>query len=57
MFLILGIPCKHIEQLKFEDFILAKDKIKEKQSSLQVKQIEHLLIKFQKLIYKNFKNN
>lgn len=37
MFSILGIPYKHIEQLTFEDFILVKDKIKEKQTSLQVK--------------------
>jgi len=36
MFSLIGIPYKHIEQLKFEDFILVKDKIKEKLTSLQV---------------------
>ncbi|XP_060838419.1 cytoplasmic dynein 2 heavy chain 1 [Rhopalosiphum padi] len=35
MFSIIGIPYKHTEQLKFEDFILVKDKIKEKLISLQ----------------------
>lgn len=38
MFSMLGIPYKHIEHLKFEDFILIKDTIKEKLTSLQVKQ-------------------
>lgn len=37
MFSILGIPYKHIEQLKFEDFINIKDSIKEKLTNLQVK--------------------
>jgi len=37
MFSLIGIPYKHIEQLKFEDFIFVKDKIKEKLTSLQVK--------------------
>lgn len=39
MFSIIGIPYKHIEQLKFEDFILVKNNIKEKQMSLQVKRL------------------
>lgn len=37
MFSIIGLPYKHIEQLKFDDFILVKDKIKENLTSLQVK--------------------
>jgi len=37
MFSILGIPHKHIEHLKFKDFILIKESIKEKSTSLQVK--------------------
>lgn len=37
MFSILGIPYKHIEHLKFEDFILIKDNIKDKLTSIQVK--------------------
>lgn len=37
MFSLIGIPYKHIEQLKFADFILVKDNIKEKLTSLQVK--------------------
>lgn len=43
MFSIIGIPYKHIEQLKFEDFILVKNNIKEKQTSLQVKEINKTL--------------
>lgn len=39
MLSLIGIPYKHIEQLRFEDFILVKDKIKEKLTSLQVKKI------------------
>lgn len=37
MFSIIGIPYKNIEQLKFEDFILVKNRINEKLASLQVK--------------------
>lgn len=37
MFSIIEIPYKHIEQLKFEDFILVKDNIKENLTGLQVK--------------------
>lgn len=51
MFSIIGIPYKHIEQLKFEDFILVKNNIKEKQTSLQVKNINKTL-----KINKNLKN-
>lgn len=36
MFSIIGIPYKNIEHIKFEDFILIKDNIKEKLTSLQV---------------------
>lgn len=36
MFAIIGIAYKHIEQLKFEDFISVKDNIKEKLTGLQV---------------------
>lgn len=46
MFSILGISYKHIEQLKFEDFIKVKEKIKEKLVSLQVKQIQTELITY-----------
>ncbi|XP_050420010.1 cytoplasmic dynein 2 heavy chain 1 [Adelges cooleyi] len=35
MFSLIGAPYKTIEQLKFEDFIMAKDSIKEKLTSLQ----------------------
>lgn len=38
MFSIIGVPYKHVEQLKFEDFILVKENIKEKLTILQVKQ-------------------
>lgn len=52
MFSLIGIPYKHIEQLKFEDFILVKDKIKEKLTSLQVKKKKKIRkIKIPKNIY------
>lgn len=52
MFSIIGIPYKNVEHIKFEDFILIKDNIKEKLSSLQVNKYNIINIKIMKVIFK-----